>query len=368
MSILYVSNFRDGTGYSLGAIRHVLAMDGVGLDVVIRNITFNGANRDVPDKIHELEKKSLTNVTTVILDTLPHYMKYISHFKKSKCIAYTCFDFGHYLDSSWPLFLNHMSEIWTPSTYSKNSMLKSGVKSPIKVMPHPVDTTKYDKEYTNPRLSIMLQGRFAFYWIGEFNRRKNLSALIKAFHSEFAAYEPVTLVIKTNNPEVDNFCNEIKKGIKKPGSLCSPEIIINGYLSDDEINSIHHACDCYVSVSVGEAFNGVLQDAMGFNNQIISPNHGLVSDLPQDILNHPKIHVLDTHDDDCFGQIDTYFDLGTHNDICQTINIKNLKSKMRLAYENRNQTGEKLALHVKNEYSNEKFGNLVKQQLKQNAQ
>ena len=42
MKVLYISNYKDGTGWGNAATDYILAMDSVGIDVVCRSISFNG--------------------------------------------------------------------------------------------------------------------------------------------------------------------------------------------------------------------------------------------------------------------------------------------------------------------------------------
>jgi hypothetical protein len=64
--VLYISNFKDGTGWSNAAINYVLAMDSVGIDVVVRSIKLNDKEIAPPPRNLELEKKSTKNCDIVI--------------------------------------------------------------------------------------------------------------------------------------------------------------------------------------------------------------------------------------------------------------------------------------------------------------
>jgi glycosyltransferase involved in cell wall biosynthesis len=77
---------------------------------------------------------------------------------------------------------------------------KSGVKKPIAIVPHALDTAKYQRSY--PTLGKLKpskeKGEFVFYFIGELTKRKGIATLLKAFHLEFDSSESVKLVIKTS--------------------------------------------------------------------------------------------------------------------------------------------------------------------------
>ena len=62
MKVLYISNYKDGTGWGNAAADYILAMDSVGIDVVCKSITFNGEKGEVDPRILELERKSIRNI------------------------------------------------------------------------------------------------------------------------------------------------------------------------------------------------------------------------------------------------------------------------------------------------------------------
>ena len=121
-------------------------------------------------------------------------MKYDSSFKKN--IGIFELESSNIQLTSWPARLNLMDEIWVPCTSMEKDCAAYGVTKKTLVVPHTFDTTVYEKEYT--RLDLPTRKHFTFYFIGEMNKRKHLSALIKAFHIEFTQQEPVELVIKVN--------------------------------------------------------------------------------------------------------------------------------------------------------------------------
>ena len=75
----------------------------------------------------------------------------------------------------------------------------SGVRTPMKEFPVPCDTSKYERTGFHVNTFAELSNeRFRFYFIGEIKQRKNIQALLQAFHLEFRVAEPVDLVIKAN--------------------------------------------------------------------------------------------------------------------------------------------------------------------------
>ena len=62
MKILYIGHFREAGGWSNAAIDFSLALDSVGIDVVCRDIKLTNKQSEVPDRIKELEQKTIDNV------------------------------------------------------------------------------------------------------------------------------------------------------------------------------------------------------------------------------------------------------------------------------------------------------------------
>ena len=91
-----------------------------------------------------------------------------------------------------------MDELWVPSNYVKEACIKSGVTIPIKIAPHCLDVESYIKSADNAKVQELLN-TFNFVFVGEFIERKNLKALVRAFHTEFHPKEDVNLLIKTSD-------------------------------------------------------------------------------------------------------------------------------------------------------------------------
>ena len=56
MKVLYIGNYKDGTGWANACINNILALDASDVEVVPRAITFNNASGTCPQRILELEE------------------------------------------------------------------------------------------------------------------------------------------------------------------------------------------------------------------------------------------------------------------------------------------------------------------------
>ena len=226
MKVLYIGYYKDGSGWAQAAQDWILALDAAGVDVVPRAYKLNNFNGSIPERIIELEKKSDRNCTHVIQHLLPHHMDFDGNFDRTIGLFFT--ETSHFSNTSWPNKLNLMDEIWVTNKQMLKACDNSGVNRPIYVVPYASNVSKFLESHKNFELPKELDGNFLFYFIGEMNRRKNLGALIKAFHIEFDAGDPVSLVIKSGIPGaspdesfayISKFCKDVKHGLKIYNSI-----------------------------------------------------------------------------------------------------------------------------------------------------
>lgn len=361
IKVLYISHLRENSGWSKAAQENILALDSVGINVVPRTIKLNQTNGFVPQRILELENQSSKNCTHVIQHVLPHHMEYNGNFKNVGYFVYETFGLSKQA-SSWYSKLGLMDEVWigNQSTALEISAYKT------KIVPHPTDITKYNKEYQKPQIDV-LNGGYTFYTIADLNKRKNLSALIRAFHLEFTPNEPVSLVIKTSKygsspkdtaDSVIASCNEIKKAMKlyRDVNDYHQEIILTSHFTDEQIYGLHQYCDCYVNTSHGEGFSLPMFDAFGFNKQLIVPSLSTMYEFPK----CNGVYKFEVNQDSIIGYDDTFFEIGTARESWLTPNIKSLARCMRKAYETRN---VKIQDRYLEKYSHTSIGNMMKDYL-----
>ena len=96
-----------------------------------------------------------------------------------------------------------MDELWVPSHNTKGIARISGVTKPIYVAPHSLDMSSYNRATTGNQIQE-LQSGFNFVFVGEFIERKNIKALLMAFHNEFETWEPtsdVSYIFTKNNSQ-----------------------------------------------------------------------------------------------------------------------------------------------------------------------
>lgn len=287
MRVLYISVYRDGTGYSHAAIETILACEKAGIDIVCRPISMSPMNGiDDARRIQHLENKSLNNVDVVIQHSLPHTFEYKRGVKN---IGVFSWETTHFRNSTWTEHCNLMDEIWTSSIIAKQAIINSGVTKPVRIIPIPCNIDKYSNT-SSPMLLPGKQNQTVFYTIGEYTRRKNIVGIIRSYFHAFTSDDNVVLVIKTSFPGMkDNVAqqqiSQIVDDIKKSTHIYQnprdypPIIVITRRMSDDNIGQLHKSGTFFVSPSHGEAWCIPAMDALGYGNPVIASNWGSFPEL-----------------------------------------------------------------------------------------
>ena len=326
MKVLYIGNYKDGTGWGNACANNILALDSVGVEVVPRAITFNDSSGDCSKRILELEQNSEAGCDICIQHTLPHLYSYNSKFKN---IGFIETETSNFIQSSWQHHANLMDEIWVPANSCKRSCVASGVKVPINVVPHCLDISRYnDVKYLNQGSKIdSLMDTFNFAFVGEFVERKNIQALVKAFHMEFDIDEPVNLYIKTSQQTLDyvqNYLNQIKQGLKIRKRY-KEEVVICGRLSEDDYMSVLAQCHSFVMPSRAEGFCIPALEAMSVGMPVIYTRGTAMDDF---CLGSP-VNSLEVP---CFGAVSTMDYLYTANEKWNEIDLEGLMFAMRESF------------------------------------
>lgn len=341
MKVLYIGVYRDGTGWGQAATDYILALDAAGVDVVPRPLKLNGADHQPPARVLELEAKSSRGCDVVVQHVLPHQMDYNGRLLNVGLYASETSDFR---PSAWADRLNNMDRVVVINRQMVDAARRSGVTRPISVVPHATGVGRFQRSY-DPLDQLKPHkdaGEFLFYTVGEFVRRKNLGALLKAFHLEFDPSEPVRLVIKTSKPgrspaecraEVEKVCADVKRALKLHGGrpdFYSPEIIITDRLTEQGMMRLHAAGDVFVQPSYGEAWSIPAFDAMAMGKTpVVTSCTGYL-----DYVSDETGWLVDCRQEPVFGVEDTFGDLFVGTESWSAVDINHLRRCMREAYAN----------------------------------
>lgn len=361
MKVLYIGHYRDGTGWGNAAINNILAMDAAGIEVVPRAVTYESNNKEYPDRIKQLELQSKDNCDVVVQHTLPSNYWYNGNYKNIGFLACETSDFK---STGWQHNCNLMDEIWVPSLIAKQQTQASDVKKPIKVVPHSLDLSDYkNKENKHGQKIDVLQNHFSFGFVGEFIERKNIKALIQAFHIAFDPKEPVNLFIKTSKKDLEQvqaYCRHVKNGLKIRKKY-KEEVIISGIMEQKDYISVLNQVDCFVMPSRGEAFCIPSLEAMAMG---IPSIHTMYIGMEHAVGQKVRSYTVP-----CFGAIETLPDLDTADANWQDIDVQSLGETMRYMYshlsdQKNKDKYKKTCIKKSLEYSHESVGEIIKEILK----
>jgi len=362
--VLFLGVYRDGTGWSHAAENYILALDAAGVEVVPRPIKLNDAEVEVPERIVELEAQSDEGCDVVIQHILPHMMDYCGHFDKNIGLFHS--ETSHFRNAFWAERLNLMDEAWVCNEQMLRASTNSYVQRPMRVMPVPCDPSKYARHYEKIKIP-QLRGKFVFYTIGEVTRRKNLAALLKAYHLEFRKSEPVTLVIKANlsgmpagecDKHVQEICVQIKRELKLYPNEDDflGEIIITQRFDEQKMMMLHNTCDCFVMPSYGESWCIPAFDAMAMGKTPICSQVGGMSEF----IYRPAGEkggglggwLVPTHTEPCFGMTADNImpDLFQGNENWESISIRGLQRAMREAFEQEDKRKQRADIGIDRAY------------------
>lgn len=338
MKVLYVAPFNQ-TGYGQAATRYVHSLHSAGVDVVCRNLHMGQTVSTTP-LVQSLLRGPLEGVTHVVQHTLPtHYQR----CPKIKHVGLFAMETGH-LPESWRHRLKLMDAVACVSTEQVDAVAPYFPSNfLVDAIPHACDVFAY--RYRYPLMNMLVPYRerdyCIFYGIGEWVRRKNWAGLLRSYYAAFSRADRVLLVIKTGVPgmssedafkKVDQFCKEVFVGMKLGPLQARPDVLVcTERFSEHEMLRLHESCDCYVSASYGEAWGLPAMDAMGMGKPVIVPYSGGYRDYVTDRCGF----TICTHNDPCFGAVDSVPELYPGNTFWDAVDIPDFVLSMQTVYRDR---------------------------------
>ncbi|MBS1537195.1 MAG: glycosyltransferase, partial [Bacteroidetes bacterium] len=180
---------------------------------------------------------------------------------------------------------NQADEIWTPSNYSRNAFVASGVESnKVQIVPNGINPELFTP--TGIRQQFSTNKRFKFLFAGGTILRKGIDILLKSFATTFTSEDDVCLIIKDMGG--DSFykgqtaTSMIDQVRKLPNA---PEILYtDSSMSEDEIAQLYRSCDVFVSPYRGEGFSLPALEAMASGLPVIVTDGGATDDFADEAV------------------------------------------------------------------------------------
>lgn len=310
MKVLFLSHSLEGSSWSEISHNMIRSLS-IYTDVVARPIVIHGQG-SLPEDLRRVYENSLDDVTHCIQYTLPIHMQK-GHVP---CVGYFVQESDSVKYIGWQDHLNQMDQVWVP--------LHLMMKEKYKYIPHPFDIRDFNKQYPQPVIPE-LDGKYIFYTIANFSRRKRLAALLEGFHLAFNKNDNVGLIIKSNvDREIYELNEKVKQELRITRSKYIDPLIINQSLSYEEIMGLHQRCDCYVNTAFGEGFEISAFRAMGHGNRTIVPDY--LDYLDNSIL-------IPTQKVPCFGADQPVEDIYSGRENWYSVSPLDVSKAMREVYE-----------------------------------
>lgn len=275
MNILFISQFNiHGDGWTEAAkdlARSLLTQD---CNLVLRNINMANRPPEVPDAdLAPYLKKKIPHYDVIIQKVLPNLVTYDSRFKQN--ILIPAFETELPSTHEWINRFKLVDKIFVFSKDEKRWL--SNYHKKVFKIGEAIPTNIVDKSYPNIH-PIFNDKTFKFYSINSLTERKNLDAIIKAYFRAFTSNDNVILVLKTG--EITDHINRLRDSLRIYFNKTKypPIMLINQHLPEEQINSIHHHSDCFVTSAYGEAFSRTAATALVHGNPVISTDHIGISD------------------------------------------------------------------------------------------
>lgn len=336
-NILFIGPYRQDDGWGLASRDYLLSISKYASNLKAQPIYLaNNINHNISSIIQNLEKKHFSKYDYIIQHCLPFNMVKYTTAKNIGLLFLENKNFSSISLSN----LNSMDELWVTSSIEKDTLINSGIKVPVNVIGHPIDTNFLSNISSTFTTNSYVDTNYKFYTVGEYIERKNFTDIITAFHLEFDITEPVSLMIKSSssNPEllfskIKTDCEQIKTSLRTK-KVFHDELILTQRVSPEQLSAIHNYSDCFITTSYGEAFcrpaaealcHGnycILSSNIGINEYIDKQDRAIIECIPEPvILKDPKY----------IGHMDIY----NGNEIWYKPSVVHLRSLMRQAFNNK---------------------------------
>jgi len=174
-------------------------------------------------------------------------------------------------------------QIWTPSNYSRQCMIESGIDfNKVQVVPNGIDPKLFTPNGNTYPLKTNKKLKFLF--VGGTIYRKGIDILLQSYIKAFSNDDDVCLIIKDIGGDTfykGQTAEELIRDIQRNSH--SPEIIyIKDYLYEQEMASLYRSCDVFVSPYRGEGFSLPTLEAMACGLPVVVTNGGATEDFVMD--------------------------------------------------------------------------------------
>lgn len=311
--IRYSAYALDSTGYGEFSRYIIAALHQAGHEIsvnLLHDRTESGERFGAKGLLVEslLERRLSDPPTVNIVNSLPHSFDEC-RIGGAVNLGFTMFE-AETLSESSVVSCNLMDGICVPSLLNKRVYEACGVTVPVSVV-HPSMRSLPAPQEPGDRPYTFFS---AFEWG---HAHKDPLSLLTAYYQEFSAEEPVLLRVKTFDRGKDAIVPQVQALKDRLGARLYPKVsFVVGSLSHDEMWAAYRQSDAYVSSHHGEGWGMPIWEAMACGLPVIATGYGANMEYMTPENSYP---VGYSHRRGKWADVD----------------VRDLRSKMRRAYENR---------------------------------
>lgn len=152
---------------------------------------------------------------------------------------------------------------------------KSGVKTPVYLVPHGADTQTFNPE--NKKFTFKeAKNKFVFVSIFDFQHRKNPETLLKAYWSEFTSRDNVLMIIKTYGSSRRKIVNSISNYKRRLGFTggTAPLRVLTGILPEEQLKGLYTLGNAFILPTRGEGVGLPYMEALSSGIPVIATGWG----------------------------------------------------------------------------------------------
>lgn len=178
---------------------------------------------------------------------------------------------------------NQADEIWTPSNFSRNSFINSGVDfNKVQIVPNGINPSIFKPGKSN--FPLKTNKKLKFLYVGGTIYRKGIDILLKSYVKAFKKSDDVCLIIKDlGSKTFYNGQTAQSMILKLQSNPETPEILyLDESYSEEQVADLYRACNVFVSPYRGEGFSLPTLEAMACGLPVIVTDGGSTDDFVEE--------------------------------------------------------------------------------------
>ncbi len=275
--IYWTGPIYDRSGYGNVSRNYIRAL--LAARIPVRVLNLGGIDSDIDPEaaraVRACEESRVGDRPIGVVHYLPHILESLRLRGVAATVSASIFE-THSIPAQWVRPLNRMDQVWVPSRFNESSYGAAGIRrEKLRVIPYAVDCAYY---HPMPRTTIPGARGFVFLFVFAFDWRKGFDLLLRAYVSEFAAGEDVTLVLKVSPgfPAVPDLAGEIlRSGLaacEQPAGGWPPIVILTEPMSQSDLRSLYAGCDVCISTDRANGWGMPCQEAMAMGKAAAAVN------------------------------------------------------------------------------------------------